>query len=137
MLKIILDTNIIISAAFSATSTSAQALQFAFKKHSVLASLETYNELTTVLYRKKFDTLISPEDRKLIIDTFSEDVDWVYPKEKITACRDPKDNMLLELAVAGKANFIITGDQDLLELNPFRNTQIVKPAEFLQIVEKE
>ena len=49
----------------------------------------------------------------------------------IDICRDPKDNKFLELAVSGKADFIITGDQDLLVLNPFRNIEIITINEFL------
>ena len=60
---------------------------------------------------------------------------WIDPVEKIDVCRDPKDNMILELAVAvaGKADFIITGDKDLKVLNPFQKIQIISPAEFLQM----
>jgi len=59
-------------------------------------------------------------------------IGMVKTKEEITVCRDPKDNMILELAVAGQADYIVTGDKDLLALNPFRKIQIVTPAEFLK-----
>ena len=134
---ILLDTNIILSAAFSRTSTSAKALKIAFQKHRVIASFESYSELKEVLYRKKFDALISPEDRRLVLKNYLKDTDLIHPEERIFACRDPKDNIILELAVAGKADFIITGDQDLLELDPFRTIRIMKPSEFLEIAEKE
>ncbi len=52
-------------------------------------------------------------------------------KELITICRDPKDDKFLELAISGKADFIITGDQDLLILNPFRDIEIITANEFL------
>lgn len=51
--------------------------------------------------------------------------------EKIKECRDPKDDKFLELAVSGKADFIISGDGDLQVLNPFRKIKIVSPREFL------
>ena len=51
--------------------------------------------------------------------------------ETIKACRDPKDDMFLELAVNGNANYIITGDDDLLSLNPFREIKILTPNDFL------
>ena len=50
------------------------------------------------------------------------------------ACRDPDDDKLLELAVNGAADFIVTGDDDLLVMNPFRGIAIVTPAEFLTVV---
>jgi putative PIN family toxin of toxin-antitoxin system len=49
---------------------------------------------------------------------------------KISECRDPKDNKFLELAVAGNADCIVTGDKDLLVLNPYRGTKIISPANF-------
>jgi uncharacterized protein len=51
--------------------------------------------------------------------------------DTIAACRDPKDDKLLELAVGGNADFLITGDKDLLVLNPFRAVKIITPREFL------
>ena len=53
------------------------------------------------------------------------------------ACRDPKDNKFLELAVAGSAGYLISGDEDLLVLNPFRGIRIVTPAEFTALASKE
>ena len=47
------------------------------------------------------------------------------------ACRDPEDDRILELAVSGRADFVITGDADLLAMDPFRGTRIVTPADFL------
>jgi predicted nucleic acid-binding protein len=61
----------------------------------------------------------------------------VEPTEEVRACRDIKDDKFLELAVSGRASYIIMGDSDLLVLHPFRNTAIVTPAEFLQAIEKE
>ena len=56
---------------------------------------------------------------------------FIEPVVKISECRDPKDNKFLELAVAGKADCIVTGDKDLLVLNPFRGTKIISPIDFL------
>jgi hypothetical protein len=52
-------------------------------------------------------------------------------EESINICRDPKDDKFLELAFSGKADFIVTGDQDLLVLNPFRNIEIITANVFL------
>jgi uncharacterized protein len=54
--------------------------------------------------------------------------------ETITACRDPKDDKFLELAVSGHANYIVSGDSDLLALDPFRGVQIIPPHSFLKLV---
>jgi putative PIN family toxin of toxin-antitoxin system len=58
--------------------------------------------------------------------------DLVNATDAIAVCRDPKDNMILELAVSGKADVIVTGDDDLLVLNPFREIAILNPQEFLK-----
>jgi predicted nucleic acid-binding protein len=55
----------------------------------------------------------------------------VQPSESIDECRDPKDNKYLELAISGHAESLITGDEDLLVLNPFRNIKIITALEFL------
>ena len=60
-----------------------------------------------------------------------ESAELVAIKESIDICRDPKDNKFLELAVSGEADFIVSGDQDLLVLNPFRNIEIVTANDFL------
>jgi len=59
----------------------------------------------------------------------------VVPQRRITACRDPKDDIVIEIAVAGHADFIVTGDKDLLVLHPFEGIPIFGPAEFLQALE--
>ena len=62
----------------------------------------------------------------LIRDSALEDV-----VERIVVCRDPKDDHVLELAVNGQATCVVSGDNDLLTLHPFRDIPILKPAEFL------
>jgi predicted nucleic acid-binding protein len=52
--------------------------------------------------------------------------------ERMTICRDPRDDKFLELAAAGRATHVVSGDADLLELHPFRTARIVTPAEFLR-----
>ncbi len=70
---------------------------------------------------------------RLILDTniLVRIGEFIEPKIEFTECRDPKDNKFLELAVAGNADCIVTGDKDLLVLNPFRDTKIISPANFL------
>ena len=131
----VVDTNVLVSALVFKQKPE-QVVSKIFQSGLFLFSDDTLEELIDVLGRPKFSKYISAEivhDYIGLLDNFSI---FVKPSQKITVCRDPKDNMLLELAVAGQADYIITGDQDLLELNPFRNIQIVKPAKFLEIVKK-
>ena len=60
----------------------------------------------------------------------------VEPKKRIRACRDPADDFILEIAVEGKADYLVTGDDDLLVLDPFQNVRIVTFKEFRGLFEK-
>jgi len=84
----------------------------------------------------KFDQYISHEDRKQFLSSFILHATPVEPDQTITECRDSKDNKFLELAVCGKADFIISGDEDLLILNPFRNIHILTPSMFIDLHSK-
>ncbi|MEA2083021.1 MAG: putative toxin-antitoxin system toxin component, PIN family, partial [Thermodesulfobacteriota bacterium] len=130
----VLDTNIIISALLFQKSKPAEAFHTAIKKGEILYSSSTLAELKDVLWRDKFDSYITQEERERFLAGFLLTATPIEINETITICRDPKDNKFLELAVSGKANFIITGDDDLLILNPFRKIQIITPAKFTVIV---
>ncbi|MCY7333008.1 MAG: putative toxin-antitoxin system toxin component, PIN family [Pseudanabaena sp. CAN_BIN31] len=84
-----------------------------------------------MLGRKKFEKYFSIEERVQFISKFFADAEIVEIQETIQACRDRKDDKFLELAVNSNADLIITGDQDLLVLNPFRNIKIITPSDFL------
>jgi len=102
----------------------------------ILFSSSTLTELEEVLWRNKFDPYILHEDRKQFLSSFILHATPVEPDQTITECRDSKDNKFLELAVCGKADFIISGDEDLLILNPFRNIRILTPSRFINLHSK-
>ena len=81
--------------------------------------------------RDKFDRYLTGSERGEFLEAFVERAMFVEPTEEIRACRDAKDDKFLELAVSGSADCIITGDSDLLSLNPFRGIPIVTAAHFL------
>ena len=135
-MRLVYDTNIVISALLFEGSKPAKAFDIGIKQGSILFSLSTLAELEEVLWRNKFDQYISHEERKQFLTSFILNSAPVEIDETISECRDPKDNKFLELAVCGKANFMISGDEDLLVLNPFRNIQIVTPDSFLKIHSK-
>jgi putative PIN family toxin of toxin-antitoxin system len=89
------------------------------------------NELARVLDRPKFDPYVSHEDRRRFVNLLSGVSRIVPITRKVHVCRDPKDDIFLDVALNGEAKAIITGDEDLLELDPFHGVRIVKPAEFL------
>jgi putative PIN family toxin of toxin-antitoxin system len=89
-----------------------------------------------VLGREKFNRYVLQEEREHCLGALLREAIVVDTMEVVRACRDPKDDMYLELAVSGKATCIVSGDQDLLLLNPFRGIPIITPDEFLTSFEK-
>lgn len=129
----VIDTNTLISAFLLANSTSRKAIDKAISKGIIAVSNETLNEFSDTFIRPKFDKYISLDLRLEIIEQFKFLSKLIKPKLAITACRDPKDNKFLEVAVSAKAMLIITGDEDLLVLHPFKNISIVTASTFLTV----
>ena len=132
-MRLVFDTNIIISALLFEGSKPSKAFYIGLKQGVILFSSSTLTELEEVLWRSKLDPYISHEERRKFLTSFILHTTPVEVNETISECRDPKDNMFLELAVCGKADFIVSGYKDLLILNPFRNIQIVSPDSFIKL----
>lgn len=135
-MRLVFDTNIIISALLFEGSKPSKAFNIGIEREFILFSPSTLSELEEVLWRKKFDQYISHEDRNQFLSSFILHATPVEPDQTITECRDSKDNKFLELGVCGKADFIISGDEDLLILNPFRNIHILTPRRFINLYSK-
>ena len=133
MNRIVIDTNVIISAILFQNSNPAKAIKFAKQLGEILLSETIFREIQNTLSRPKFDRYLSLDSRRQVLSQLLLNSELIEITETITICRDPKDNKFLELAVNGNANFIITGDQDLLVLNPFRGIQIITVNEFLKV----
>ena len=130
--QFVLDTNVVVSALCFPRSKPRRALDLAFDAGTILASRDTLNELVHVLRRPKLDAYITLSEREAFLHAFSQQIELVKPNEEITICRDPRDNQFLELSAAGRADYLITGDHDLLTLGSFRGTAIMTPAVFLE-----
>jgi len=131
-LRVVLDTNVVVSALLLDESASRSAFDRAFEKGGVLLSLPVLAELDEVLARPKFRKYVSEEDVRLFLAAYVRKAEWIEIAESIRACRDPKDDKFLELAASGHATHIISGDDDLLSLSPFRGIVITPPAAFLR-----
>ena len=129
--RIVIDTNIIVSALMFFNSTAMEAFTLAYTRGLILMSVEIISELIDVLNRKKFDRYVSRETRENFLASLSTKTELIETTETISICRDPKDNKFLELAVSGNARYIITGDKDLLELHPFREVLILSSTDFI------
>jgi len=128
----VFDTNSLISSAILPESVNGQAFFKALKSDLILSSDKTYAELRRVLFSEKFDKYLpDPLDRISFLQNFLAASVFIVPTITVEACRDPKDDKFLELAVAGKADCIITGDKDLLVLHPFRGIPIMTASDFL------
>ena len=132
MIRIVLDTNTLVSAALIKKSISRDAFDKALQIGQLLASEKTLNELADVLAREKFDKYVSLKERQEFYVSYLEIVNMKDIVEVITDCRDSKDNKFLEIAVSGKANIIVSGDADLLVLHPYRTIEILTPRQFLE-----
>jgi putative PIN family toxin of toxin-antitoxin system len=131
-MNVIIDTNVLISAALFKNSIPDLALSKALLNGKILVSQQTLQELINTLLKPKLAKYISTKDSFAFVKRIENTALWVDVDENITVCRDPKDNRYLELAISGKARFIITGDKDLLILHPFRNISILSPSNFLE-----
>ena len=131
--RFIFDTNVIVSAVLRPQSQPNVALKKAQNLGTLLVSPNTWLELETVLSRPKFNRYITLEERQNFLLDFSQTVELILTDSFSTKeCRDPKDNQYLELAVNGQAECLITGDQDLLILNPFRGILILSIRDFME-----
>jgi len=130
--RVVIDTNALVSRLLIPKSVPGQAVRKAIDSADVLVSEATMNELAEVLSRRKFDQFISMDDRQQFIRLLARLVELVPIVYRVRVCRDPKNDRMLEVAVNGTAGLIITGDRDLLVLNPFQGIAIISPAEYLR-----
>jgi hypothetical protein len=133
--RVVIDTCTLVSAALRVGSVPDQALSKALRTCELCISAETLEELTQVLEREKFDRYLDRELRQSFVALIRrharlfavQDAD----REAVNPpCRDPKDNQFLSLALAAEADVIVSSDEDLLVLHPWRGIPVVTPAAF-------
>ena len=126
-----LDASTVVGAAIRRGSVPDQAMRLAFATDRVAVSDDMIAELMDVLYRPKLARFVNPELRDDVLSLLDTDGVTFTPTERVTDCRDPKDNLYLELALVAGAERIVSSDQDLLVLHPWRGVRILRPAEYL------
>ena len=131
--RYVFDTSVLISALLLKDSKPSQAFNLALDHGIILLSLPIVKELNDVLSRTKFDHYLLRDERERFLAALVMQAVFIEINEKVRVCRDPKDDMFLELAVNGSATCIISGDTDLLKLNPFRSIPILKAVEFIHL----
>src|SRR6266545_5002702 len=128
--RTVIDTGVVVSAVLLPRSVPRRAFDVAVQG-KLLVSLATIAELDDVLRRPKFNKYVEEAKRLEFLAAMVRVAEEIEVTETIIACRDAKDDKFLELAVCGSATSVISGDQDLLVLHPFRDIDILTPAQFL------
>jgi putative PIN family toxin of toxin-antitoxin system len=130
--RVIIDTNVFVSAIILPLSIPRQAVDKALGQGVLLFSEATMSELAEVLFREKLDRYVSREEREGFLRQLSGMVEFVPIVHRVRECRDPRDDKFLEVALNGRAQVIVTGDADLLRMGPWRRIGIVAPEEYLR-----
>lgn len=130
--RVVLDTNVLISALLQPKGPPRATVNAVRAAGGVLLfSEQTFDELRTRLERPKFDKYVSREGRALFLAQLDAVSEWVAITGARMGCRDPDDDKLLETAMTGDADCLITGDRDPLVMSPFHAIPILTPADFL------
>ncbi len=133
--RFVFDTGVLISAALLPRSIPRQALEHARAQGILLVSDSTLLELQEVARRPRFQRYFNETDRDEFLASIIRNALPTPVTVSISDCRDAKDNKFLELAVSGQATCLVSGDDDLLVLHPFRDIPILTPRQFLDTVD--
>lgn len=131
-LRIVIDTGVLISRIVRPNSVPAEAIRVARSIGVMLVSNDTLAELADVLTRPKFDRYFQADYVQSIVNAYAANAELIEVAITIAACSDPKDDKFLALALSGSANVIVTGDSDLLALDPFQHVRILTPRAFIE-----
>ncbi len=128
---IVLDASTLVSATFNAHAVPALAVQHALREDRVAISEPVMTELLDVLHRRGVARFLQPELRAELLGQLLALGMPFETTERVMDCRDPKDDKYLELALASRADTIVSSDRDLLVLHPWRGVRILRPATYL------
>ena len=131
-LKLVVDTNVLISAALSTQGAPAQLMRRVLGGHTLVFSQATFDELHTRMYRPKFDRYITLEQRQRLLHDFNACAHWVDLAPYPVYCRDPDDDKFIATALQAQADWLVSGDRDLLEARQPAGLHILTPAQALE-----
>jgi len=135
---VVIDTNVWISAFLMNTGAPAAVVRHVIAYRRPVFSLQTFAELEARLWLPKFDRYLSMDDRKQLLQDTNALARWVEVPPVIAAqvfCRDLDDDKFIHVALAAEAPWLVTGDQDLLQVPALPNLRILSPAAALQLPE--
>jgi len=131
--RVILDTNIIISGILFKGEAIRSLLLFALNEYQLVFSQSTWDELASVIQRDAFEKNMPLGARLRALAELGTMVEVVSSTSIVTDCRDPKDNKFLSLALDANVTAIVTGDNDLKVLHPYKGIAIYSPADFMSL----
>ena len=132
--RVVLDTNVLISAVLTRTGPPRRVVDLVKAGRGVLLfSDETFAELRDRILGSKFDRYVGRESRAAFVALLAAVAVWVPIAGANLGCRDPHDDKILETALMGGAEHLVSGDGDLLAMSPFQGIPIVTPARYLAL----
>jgi len=133
-MKVILDTNILVSTLLSKTMRARLARVFTDPRMTIVVNYELLAEFQQVLQRPKIKKHLSDEQIQTFLTFLQRRVEIIEMTSNVEFCRDPKDDYLLALCKESQADYLISGDQDLLVLEEFEQTKILPLSKFLALL---
>lgn len=132
--RVVIDTNVLISAALTQTGPPRGVVDLVRADDGVLLfSVETFAELRHRILGPKFDRYVGRGSRAAFVALLAAVAEWVPIAGAKLGCRDATDDKILETALMGRADHLVTGDGDLLAMSPFHGIPIITPARFLAL----
>jgi putative PIN family toxin of toxin-antitoxin system len=137
-LRVVIDTNVWISAFLTGKGAPALLVRHVLEQGRPVFSAATFSELEARLWLPKFDRYVSMDNRKALLHDVEALAYWTEVPAEIEAqtfCRDPDDDKFIQAAMAAKAPWLLTGDQDLLAVPKLSGLRILSPTMALQLLE--
>jgi putative PIN family toxin of toxin-antitoxin system len=134
--RVVFDTSSLVSASLRPSSIPDRAITLALTKFQLCSSIGALDELQDVLTRRRFDSYVGLDSRIAFSETIRSHAQIFTPAKSVLdevkgCCRDDSDDFVLAVAFSAQADTIVSCDQDLLVLNPWRGVAILTPAQFL------
>ncbi len=130
-MRVVIDTNILISAALVKDSVPRKVLTHIMRFCTPVISPELLSEYSDALSRPDFDHYTPLEKRLILLEVLERGSEVVRITGRLRKVRDPKDDIVLETALKGVADVLVTGDKDLLVLRPLKRLDIVTAREYV------
>lgn len=131
-MRVVIDTNVLVSAALLRDSVPRKALTNVMRFCTPICSAELLAEYRSAMMRPALDRYTTKDKRIALLAALENGSDIVRITGEVCRCRDPRDDLVLETAIVGKADVLVTGDGDLLSLKPISGLAIVTPREYVE-----